>query len=410
MPVSPAVDIRWQSWFGDRALTLDFPDGWRVWRCDPDEGQDIGEEGIADALASPIGTPPLHRLAAGRRRPVVVVDDLSRPTPGHRLVPPVLAELEAAGIPPEDVTVLVGTANHRTMMRPDLEKKLGEEVLRRCTVRGHFSWGDCVHVGTTGRGTPILLNRTFVEADLRVLVGSIVPHPVTGFSGGAKLVVPAVAHIDTATAFHTGVPEAGEGLGTIETVARRDAEEGAALVGVDFLVNAVPTTRRGVAALVAGDLVAAHRAGVARAIGVFATIAPAPVDVCVVSAYPKDNELLQYTTALTPLLTAPTPLVRPGGTVVVATSASEGAGFHSLFGPGMRMGGMATRPVGDADLVLFSPGVNHGDLEPQDRDTVPLFATWPETVRWLTAKHGRAATVSVFPSAVHQMVVRTVAP
>ena len=397
--------IRWEAWFGDTELELDFPEGWRVVRCLPAEGEDIGAAGIERALARPIGTPPLRELARGKRTAAVVIDDLSRPTPGDRLFPPVLAELEEAGV--EGITILIGTANHRTMMRPDLEKKLGPEVLARYPVSVHFSWDGCVPVGTTSRGTPVALNRLFVEADLRVLVGSIVPHPVTGFSGGAKLVVPAMASIDTAAAFHTGVPAAGEGLGSIDSTARRDAEEGAALVGVDFIVNSVPTSRRGIAALVCGDLVAAHREGARRATELFATEAPAPADVCVLSAYPKDNELIQYTTALTPLLTAPESLVRPGGTVLVATSSSEGAGFHSLFGPGMRMAGSFPRPVGDAELVIFSPGVNRGDLEPVDKD-VELFGTWAQTRRWLEAKHGPMADVSVFPCAVHQMVTRTV--
>ncbi len=400
--------IRWQAWFGDTDLELSFPAGWRVVRCPPRDGADIGDRGIAEAFANPVGTPRLAELAAGRRSPVVVIDDLSRPTPADRLVPPILDELAAAGIADEQVTVLVGAANHRIIMRQDLLKKLGADVMARCPVRSHFSWAGCDPVGTTSRGTPIELNRDFLAADLRILVGSIVPHPVTGFSGGAKLVVPAVASIGTAAAFHTGVPRPGEGVGMAETTARRDAEEAARLAGVDFIVNAVPNTERGMAALVTGDLVAAHRVGVARALEAFATEAPAGADICVLSAYPKDNELLQYSAAFTPLVSAPEPIVRPGGTVVMATAASEGAGFHSLFGRGMRFGGPAPRPPGDCDLVLFAPGAARGDLEPEDRDTVPLFGTWDDTVAWLRAKHGEAATVSVFPSAVTQLVTRTV--
>jgi lactate racemase len=404
---SPTAAIRWQSWFGDVDLELAFPERWRVARCLPAHDDDIGAAGIERALAEPIGTAPLRELAQGKRTAAVVIDDLSRPTPGDRLLPPVLTQLEAAGV--TEITILIGTANHRTMMRQDLEKKLGPDILARYPVSVHFSWDGCVPVGTTSRGTPVALNRQFIDADMRVLVGSIVPHPVTGFSGGAKLVVPAMASVDTAAAFHTGVPVPGEGLGTVETTARLDAEEGARLAGVDFILNSVPTSRRGIAALVCGDLVAAHRDGARRAIAAFATVAPAPADVCVLSAYPKDNELIQYTTALTPLLTAPSPLVRPGGTVVVATSSSEGAGFHSLFGPGMRMAGSFPRPVGDAELVIFSPGVNRGDLEPVDKPSVPLLATWEATREWLEAKHGPVATVSVFPCAVHQMVTETVA-
>src|SRR5262249_3733879 len=191
--------------------------------------------------------------------------DLSRPTPADRLVPVILEELAAAGIPAGDVLVLVGGANHRTTTRPDLVKKLGTAVLSSCRVRVHFSGANCTRIGVTERGTPVELNNDFLAADLRVLVGSIVPHPVTGFSGGAKLVLPAVASQAAGAAFHTGVPLPGEGVGATTTTARRDAEEAARMVGVDFIVNGVPTMHRGLAALVTGDLVTAHPAGVEAA-------------------------------------------------------------------------------------------------------------------------------------------------
>jgi hypothetical protein len=176
------------------------------------------------------------------------------------------------------------------------------------------------------------------------------------------------------------------------------------LLGVDFIVNAIPTPSRGIAALVTGDLVSAHRVGASLAQRAFATKAPRDADVVVLSAYPKDNELIQYTAAFTPIHSAPFSLVRPGGTIVVATAASEGAGFHSLFSPGMIFGGKAPRAVGDADLWLYSPKINRGDLEPQDM-TRPLFSTWNEVIHALEGKSTAALRVSVFPAAVHQLVV-----
>jgi nickel-dependent lactate racemase len=396
--------IRWSAWFDDRDLELTFPAGWSVRTCSPADGPDLGDDAIVAALRNPVGTPPLRELARGRRAPCIVIDDLSRPTRGDRLLPLLLDELAAAGIAPQDVLVLVGVANHRTLMRADLEKKLGERALRTCQVRNHFSWAGCTRVGTTSRGTPIEVNDLFLAADLRILVGSIVPHPVAGFSGGAKMVLPAVSSIDAATAFHTGVPVAGETVGTVETVARRDAEEAARQVGVDFILNTVTTSRRGIAGVVAGDLVAAHRAGVEIATRVYDTAAPAGADVCVLSSYPKDNEFLQYAAAFTPLQSAPEPLVRPGGTVVMASAGSEGPGFHSLFGPGMRFGGRLQRPEGDHEFALFVPGVTRSDLPVPDRASVPLFATWEETRQWLAVRHGRHAMASVFPCAVTQMV------
>jgi nickel-dependent lactate racemase len=396
--------IRWSAWYGDRDLPLPFPDGWTVHQCAPADAPDIGDAGVAAAFAEPIGTARLRDLAAGKRSPCIVIDDLSRPTSGRRLVPVVLAELAAAGIAATGVTVLAGVANHRGVTRADLLKKVGPAVLDTCRIRIHFSWAGCTRIGVTARGTPVELNDDFLAADLRILVGSIVPHPVTGFSGGAKLVLPAVASIDAATAFHTGVPLPGEGVGSVETTARHDAEEAGRLAGVDFIVNSVPTSRRGIAALVTGDLVLAHRAGVAHAQRVFATEVPAPTDVAVLSSYPKDSEFLQWSTALSPWASGGRPLVAPGGTVVVAAAAPEGYGFHSLWGPGMRLAHLVTRPVPGYDLVLFCPGVRPGEVPDHLRAGFRLFATWAETVEYLRSRHGPHASAAVYPCATTQLV------
>jgi hypothetical protein len=395
--------IRWAAWFGDRDLDLPLPPGWEVTHCPPAGGPDIGEDGIAAAFAGPIGTPTVRELARGRRRPCIVVDDLSRPTPAHRLVPAILGELAGAGIDAGDVTVLGGVANHRQMLREDFVKKVGEEVVRRCRVRTHFSWDGCVHVGTTSRGTPVSLNEHFVEADLKILVGSIVPHPVAGFAGGAKLVVPGVAGIDTATAFH-GPDGPATGLADVDVPARLDVEEAARMAGVDCIVNVVPNQERGIAALVVGDLVEAHRAGVAAARRVFATPTPAGVDVCVLSAYPKDTEFLQQQLALNLWRSAPEPICHDGGTVVVASAGSEGAGFHSLAGPGMRLPASPhlRAPVAPCDLLFYCPGMNRADL-PAEAGDVGLATSWADAAARLGRKHGDHARVAVFPCAAMQL-------
>jgi lactate racemase len=396
--------IRWGAWFGDKDFKLRFPGHWNVTMCPPRDGTDIGDDGVADAFANPIDSSRLRNIAVGRRAPCIVIDDLSRPTRGDRLIPPILDELAVAGIAAEDVLVLLGVANHRPLMREDMVKKLGANVMERCRVRNHFSWAGCEQIGVTSRGTPVELNEHFLASDLRILVGSIVPHLMAGFSGGAKLVLPAVASIASATAFHIGLPGPGDKVGTVETLARHDAEEAAVMAGVHYLVNSVPTMHAGIAGLVTGNLVSAHRAGVAIAQQVYGTTAPRNADICIVSAYPKDNEFLQYSTAFAPLFSAPEPVVRPGGTVVVASAGSEGQGFHALFGPGMKLGHGASLPGFGSELVLFCPGVSRGDLEPDLLDQAHLFSTWEETLGFLVEKHGDRANVSVFPSAVTQLV------
>ena len=245
----PVASIRFGAWYDDRDLALDFPDGWQVESCPPADGPDIGRDGIARAFAHPIGTPPLRELARGRKRACIVIDDLSRPTPGERLVPVVLDELAAAGIGDRDVLVLAGVANHRPMTRPDFEKKVGREVLARCAVANHFSWDGCVSIGTTRFGSPVELNADFLRADLKILVGSIIPHGAAGFSGGSKLLFPGIASLASAEAYHRGTCTRGR-YAVVETDARLESDDAARLAGVDFLVNGIPSSRLGLAGLV----------------------------------------------------------------------------------------------------------------------------------------------------------------
>ncbi|MEZ4334425.1 MAG: lactate racemase domain-containing protein [Myxococcota bacterium] len=396
------ASIRFGAWYDDRDLALAFPENWTVEACPPADGPDIGEAGIDRAFDAPIGGPRLRALARGRRSACIVIDDLSRPTPGDRLVPRVLAELNAAGIEDRDVLVLAGVANHRPMTRPDFEKKLGRAVLERCAVANHFSWDGCRAIGRTRFGSPVELNADFLDAEVKILVGSIIPHGAAGFSGGSKLVFPGVASLASAEAYHRGTCTRGR-YAEIETDARLEADEAARLAGVDFLVNSIPSSRLGIAGLVTGDVVAAHRAGCEIARRVYSSPTPAGADVCVLSVYPKDAEFLQYLTAFAPWQTAPEPLVREGGSVVVALDGSEGLGSHWLFGPGMRLDGGRAPRVKRRELAFFAPGIDRGALQPAARDATRLFKTWEETLAWLVARHGARARVSVFPCGTIQL-------
>jgi len=405
--------IRWAAWFGDQDLDLPLPAGWQADHFLPVDGEDIGEKGIAVALASPIGTPRIRNLARGRKTACIVTDDFSRPTPSARLLPPIIAELEGAGIEPEDILILIAQANHRHMMRQDLIVKVGREIVERFRIRGHFSWGNCRLIGHTSRGTPVSFNREFLASEVKILVGSIVPHNKTGFSGGAKMVLPGVASIETAYAWH-GPDGPKTGLAQVASESRLDCEEAVRLAGVDCIVNVIPNSRRGIAGMVVGDLVEAHRAGVKIAKRVFATKVPTDYDVCILSSYPKDNELQQAGRGLAVWQSAKAPIVHERGTIVLAAACSEGPGFHSLYGPNMPLGGdtraASAFTFGKRDIVYFMPGINHLDLNRVNpdgtqsrRDGAIHFTEWSETERWLRAKHGEKARVAVFPCATIQL-------
>jgi nickel-dependent lactate racemase len=404
--MSEPIRIPWGAWFGDEELALTFPEGWEARLFPPRDAPGLSDGELRRAFETPYGTPRLRELARGRRDAVIVVDDLSRPTPAARLLPLILEELAAGGIGHENVRVIMGIAGHRPLMRQDCIQKLGREAADLLEVKNHHPFENLTLVGTTSFGTPVYLNSDFVAADLKITVGSINPHGGPGFGGGAKLVLPGVAGIESLYHNHRGDNGLTGGLNNVETNQRRaDMEEAARMGGLDAVVNVVVNSRRGIAGLFVGDVVEAHRAGVALARQVFATPVPEGWDVGVFNAYPKDNEFVQAGMAFNIWGSAKTPIVHERGTIVLCTAASEGFGFHSLHGPGMRLpntGNMAAR-FAPRELVIFSPGINRRDLSPATREAVTLCRTWEETVGVLRDRHGPGTRVAVFPCGAIQL-------
>ncbi|GAB4518992.1 MAG: hypothetical protein Kow0047_30360 [Anaerolineae bacterium] len=397
-----AVTMRWRAWYGDELLHLSFPEEWRVRSFALADAPRLDRSAIERAMDRPIDAPPLEVLARGRQWVSIAVDDISRPAPAAQLLPPILSRLERAGVNLDRVRIVLGTGTHRPMVKADIVKKIGAAAAYRLEVYNNHPWGNQVHLGTSGRGTPVYVARPFAEADLKIGVGSITPHGGPGFGGGAKVVVPGVAGIETIAAIHrpgrlrTALLEvdANELRQEIEAIVREQ-------VGLDFIVNAVVNARREIAAVVAGDMVSAHRAGVELARALYATDMPdEPVDVAICNAYPKDTDFLQNGMALNVLRSASRPVVKPGGVVVIVTASPEGRGYHGLYGPGMpydplrgtEEGGSPPSPWPGAEVVYFSPAVSALDAR-----GAHVFQRWDDLVAYLIGRYGRRCDVAVFP-------------
>lgn len=399
------IELRWRSWYGDEPLALDFPDDFRPTVYPPRGGPDIGEEGIRAAFANPIGSARLAELARGKGSAVVVVDDIARPTPAYRVIPTVLEELHAGGVPDDRIKFLLATACHRVMTRADMAKKLGEAVVRRYEVLNHNPYEFLVTLGETSNGSPVVVSRHFAEAEVRVGIGQIAPHGGPGFSGGAKVVFPGVAGIDFITANHkpgrlkTGL------LKVDANQIRDDMEEAARLAGLHFIANVVLNPRREIAGLFVGDMIAAHRAGVARGFEVMETpLPPAAVDIGVFNQYPKDTEFMHLGHALHVLNSAARPLVREGGTVIIVSASSDGFGHHSLEGPYMRHEHRVPNPrLAGRNVVVMCPTINprylYGSLPPATR----LVEDWKGVLAALREFHPAGGEVAVFPCGAIQL-------
>lgn len=407
--MSQSAFIRWACWYGDIDLELTFPDDWQVQTFPMRGGQDIGEEGLRRAFANPMGTPTLAELARGKRDAVIVVDDLSRPTPAARVIPFIIEELARGGIAKENIRFIMGVAAHRPMTRQDCILKLGQEIVDNYQVRNHHLYENLAYLGKTKHNTPVFVNRDFLTADVKICVGSINPHGGPGFGGGAKLVLPGVAGIESIYNNHRGdIPPRG-GLNKVDgNETREDMEEFARMAGLTAIVNVVVNERREIAACVVGDVVEAHRVGVGLAREVFATPVPKGWDVGVFNTYPKDVEWVQAGMAFNVWHSAKEPIVHESGTIVLACASSEGAGYHSLYGPEMRLGssrGSMKRAFGNRHFIIFSPNINQFDLNPATRADAVLCRTWEAVVEELKKHHGAGTKVAVFPCSAIQLAV-----
>src|SRR5687768_14932311 len=145
---------------------------------------------VTEAVISPLAGPPLREVARGKRRVCIAVTDATRACPDHLLVPPMLAELAAAGVPDEAITLLVAVGTHRASTEAEKFDKLGVEIVRRFRVVDHdaFDLANLVKVADGPGGLPFELSREVVDADLLLATGVVEPHQYAGYSGGGKTV------------------------------------------------------------------------------------------------------------------------------------------------------------------------------------------------------------------------------
>jgi nickel-dependent lactate racemase len=403
--LAPAT-VPWGCWDPEETLELPFPARFSLQVNGMRDGRALSAAATAEAVRLPLDSKPLHQLAAGARTAVIAVDDITRPTPAQTVLPLILSELES--IPSDNIKVLVALGAHRPMVRVELEKKLGAAILDEFDVEQHHPYENLIDLGTSSRGTPIRLNRSYCEADLRISVGAVMPHPYMGFGGGAKLVVPGLAGIETLQANHQpAVTGISGGLANPDVDARRDVEEIALKAGLDFSCNVVINSHREIAGLFCGHPVSAHRTAVRFATDVYATEAPgAPYDVVCLNAYPKDGEILQVGNALNCYRTSSRPLLKREGTLVITACCQLGRGYHSLHGPGMRLHREPTaKPYLDGrEVLFFSPHVNERDFRVSFAPEYRLYTSWEHLSSYLDAKHGDAASVGVFPTAPLQIL------
>lgn len=406
--------------FGKTGLPIDLPEGFDYRLLEARSAQPLVDARVAieEALDRPIDSPPLLELARGKSTAAISVCDITRPAPNRLTLPPVLARLEQAGIPREGITILIATGLHRPATDAEIREICGADIAAAYRVENHHARerSEHRHLGQTAAGTPVYIDERFVGADLHITLGFIEPHLMLGYSGGRKLIAPGLAAQETIKVLHSPKfmrdRRASEGS-IADNPLHRELLEIAAMARHDFLMDVALTRTREVAAVFAGNAVAAHRQGVEFVSRVMLEQLDAPVDAVITTAagYPLD---LTYYQAIKGI-TAAQHIVKPGGRILLMAACEEGSGAHEFTqmvaqNPSDKafMEDILAKPVvvdqwqleklglvtAKADVLFYVPG-----LPAQYRESLwgKSFDSPAEAVRALLEGLPPRATVAVIP-------------
>lgn len=409
------ITIPRRMWYEEDELRLDFPESWELLPClmEGHSAPQIAEEEIKAALARPTGSPALRELARGKSEVAIIFDDISRPTRVAEIVPCVLEELGAAGIPDRAVRFICATGAHGAHNYQDFYKKLGGYVLDRFPIYNHNVYENCTCVGHTSQGTKLSVNSEVMGCDLKVGIGSMVPHPQTGFSGGGKIVLPGIASMESIEAFHLLEMKAREvGRGNtvgpgkwVENPMVQDFNEAAKMVGLDFKIDTIINGQGQPCAIFAGEPRAEYYEAVGFAMPHYATKPVPGADVVVVNTYSKGNE------AIVGLLIGIPLLIEKGGDLVLVMDCPGGQVVHYLLGSfGKRTRGRLFSAV-DFQLpwlrrmVVLSPQFEKSMADWLAIPGTIWVKTWPEVMDILSRDFPTGARVAVVPDGTIQYLV-----
>lgn len=304
--------------YGSSKVSFSLPDDLRVHLIEPNEVNPL--ENFEEVLRSSLIY--LSPFLKPGRRVALIADDITRPTPTHRILPHLLNFLNDRGIRDDHVKLIVALGTHRPMTQSEIEMKYGEAVERVELIQPDFRDPEKqTRVGVMPDGAPIEVARELAEVDLSIGIGCVTPHHVSGFSGGSKIILPGVSGERTVGEMHLMSARLRRNFLGIESNEVRDlmdlVAERAGLRGlVDLVVDGMgrPTW------VGCGGFREVFRSAVRESRRVYEVDAPGELDLIIATSYPADIEFWQAHKALYPADI----VLRDGGTLILATPCPEG--------------------------------------------------------------------------------------
>jgi lactate racemase len=396
-------------WYEKRDLRVAFPENWDVTYC-PMQGAEtpgLTDAEIADSLQNPIATKPIRQSAKGCKEVVIVFDDFSRATPVSQIVPHVIAELHRAGIRDDQIRFICALGAHGAHDMQMFRKKLGADIVKKYPIYNHNCYEHCTHIGDTPQGTPLWINDEYLNCDYRIAVGSVAPHVHEGFSGGGKIILPGIAHIDSIKHLHTVLEEKNTpnlGLGKYQgNLMSQDSLDAARIAKLDIKIDAILNLRGDICKLYAGEPSRVFAEACLYATDHYATPATHGNDVVVVNCYAKANEM-----AIANMMGILS-MNHAKAIIVIVYNAPEGQMTHYVFRSfGKRYGGERFKYsesyfLPSVQLVALTeyPDCTSTDWF-VDHNQVTFTSTWDETLEIIKKSYPDGGKAAIIPDATAQ--------
>lgn len=404
------------AWYENKELELPLPDSWQVeiYNMAGYNRPAMKPDEIKASISNPIGIPPIRELAKGKKEIVIIFDDMTRVTRAAKIVPFVLEELAAAGIPDNRIRFIVALGLHSAMWRQHFVKKLGEEVVARFSVYNHNPFYNCTYVGTTSTyKTRVYANEEVMKCDLKIAIGSVVPHPMSGFGGGGKIILPGIASFETidwnhmmmykSSLEHQDNPVTGMGIFDNNPM-HYDIDEAANLVGVDVLINCIVNMWGETVSVYAGAMEPAYAAAIQEAKTHYLTPTVKGKDIVIANTFAKVNETSIGLGIAYPAVNT------GGGDVVLIGNAPEGQVTHYLIGPfgkttWAKQPCRSKVPQHVNHLIVYSEYPHRGSSWFDEDNKILYFSRWDDALKLLQKSHGTDTKVAVYPNAEIQYCI-----
>ena len=321
--------------YGKTGFKLDLPDDWDITFITTQPMPVIQNPAgaVESALDHPVGCPSISALSEGMQNACILICDITRPVPNGMVLPLLVERLMQAGIERKNIRILVATGLHRPNEGDELREIIGDQwVFDNIRIDNHFARNaeDHLDLGHTGLGTRVRLDKRFVEADLRFVVGLVEPHFMAGYSGGRKLIMPGVAHEETITYLHNarfmGNTRACSGILDGNPLHEQQLEI-VKMLGGAYAVNLVIDEHRRPAFINFGEIVQSHLQAVEFIRPYVEVALPSRFKTVLTSGggYPLDKTYYQTVKGMV----AAKDILEPGGDLFIVSEISEGMGSQA---------------------------------------------------------------------------------